>query len=320
MAETCLVLGATGGIGRAVVSQLLKDKKSVVLLSRNKEKVEKYFNEFPNIKILIGDASNLDDVLKASADCMALFYCVNTPYDKWTKTVRPLLKVSIDACIKNNVKLVFPGNVYSYGYAQYNRVDEMHPKFPHTKKGRIRLEMENMLYTAGKDENLKFSIIRMPDFYGPYVINGFSEQVFVNALSGKPLKWIGNKTVPIEYIFIEDGAKAMITIGLSDDTNKREFNIPGHSETTTEDFLNEISNQGGKNSKLSVLNSNLVFSVMGLFVPVIKEVKEMLYLKRHKLILDGSLYTKKFGTLPATPYNEGISKTLKWAKEFYHLK
>ena len=137
-------------------------------------------------------------------------------------------------------------------------------------------------------------------------------------MESRLLKWVGSKTVPVEYIFVEDAAKAMITIGLSTETNKREFNIPGFSETTTEDFLNEISNQGGKNSKLQVLNSNLVFSVMGLFVPVIKEVKEMLYLKRYKLILDGSQYIKKFGALPATPYTDGISKTLTWAKNFYN--
>ena len=134
MAEAYLVLGATGGIGRAVVKQLVEINKSVTVLSRSKEKAEKYFSEFPNVKVVFGDASNYDDVTNASQNCTALFYCVNTPYDQWTNTVRTLLKVSIDACVKNNVKLIFPGNVYSYGYAQYNRVDEMHPKFPHTKK------------------------------------------------------------------------------------------------------------------------------------------------------------------------------------------
>jgi hypothetical protein len=45
----------------------------------------------------------------------------------------------------------------------------------------------------------------------------------------------------------------------------------------------------------------------------------MLYLKRYKLILDGTQYNKKFGSIPATPYNEGIRKTLQWAKEYYNL-
>ena len=319
MAEAYLVLGATGGIGRAVVKQLVEINKSVTVLSRSKEKAEKYFSEFPNVKVVFGDASNYDDVTNASQNCTALFYCVNTPYDQWTNTVRTLLKVSIDACVKNNVKLIFPGNVYSYGYAHYNRVDEMHPKFPHTKKGKIRMDMENMLFVAGKDEGLNFTIIRMPDFYGPYVINGFSEQVFINALTGRPLKWIGSKTVPVEYIFIEDAAKAMVTAGLAENSAKMEFNIPGYSETTTKDFLTEISKQGGKNSKLQVMNSDIIFNIMGLFMPVVKEVKEMLYLKRHKLILDGSQYKKTFGSLPATPYKDGINKTLQWAKEFYNL-
>ena len=106
MEENCLVLGATGGIGRAIVDQLSKKGIKVSVLSRNRTKAEKYFKEFSNVKIIEGDASNSDDVENASKECTALFYCVNTPYDQWSKTVIPLLKVSIDACTKNNVKLI----------------------------------------------------------------------------------------------------------------------------------------------------------------------------------------------------------------------
>ncbi|MBL1213801.1 MAG: NAD-dependent epimerase/dehydratase family protein [Ignavibacteriae bacterium] len=319
MDEHYLVLGATGGIGKAIVAELTGKEKTVSVLCRDKEKGEKYFKDSANVKIITGDAFNAEDVIKASQNCTALFYCINTHYHKWAATVRPLLKISIDACIKNNVKLVFPGNVYTYGFAQYNRVDELHPKFPNTKKGRIRLDMENMLFKAGKDEGLNFAIIRMPDFYGPYVINGFSEQVFINALTGKTLKWIGSKNVEVEYIFIEDAAKAMVEGGLSEKSNRREFNIPACCETTTEKFLKEISEQGGKESKMQVLNSNFIFTLMGLFNPIVREVKEMLYLKRHKLILDGSQYKKTFGELPATSYEKGIKKTLDWARGYYNI-
>jgi nucleoside-diphosphate-sugar epimerase len=319
MEDHYLVLGATGGIGRAIVAELSSKEKKVVVLSRNKQKAENYFKDFNNVTIISGDASNADDVNKASENCGALFYCINTPYNKWAQTVKPLLKISIEACIKNNVKLIFPGNVYIYGFAQYNRVDELHPKFPCAKKGRIRLDMENMLFKAGSDEGLDFAIFRMPDFYGPYVINGFSEKVFTNALTGKALKWIGSKNVDVEYIFIEDAAKAMVEGGLSEKSNRKEFNIPACCETTTEKFLNEISKQGGKDSKMQVLNSNLIFTIMGWFNPIVREVKEMLYLKRHKLILDGSQYKKTFGELPATSYDEGIKKTLDWSREYYKI-
>lgn len=42
----------------------------------------------------------------------------------------------------------------------------------------------------------------------------------------------------------------------------------------------------------------------------------MLYLKKERLILDGSLYTSTFGDYPSTPYEQGIAATLDWARQW----
>jgi hypothetical protein len=59
--------------------------------------------------------------------------------------------------------------------------------------------------------------------------------------------------------------------------------------------------------------------MLGLFMPVLKEVVEMLYLKREKLILNGQKYIDTIGPLPATDYATGIRKTIAWTKSFYSL-
>lgn len=141
MNDKKLVLGATGGIGRAVVKALVESGHNVRVLVRSSEKAEKYLMEFKNVEIVEGDASKPDPVKNALEDCTHLFYCLNVPYQNWEDAVKSLLKTSIDACVEMNVKLVFPGNVYNYGLAQYNPVDEKHPHNAHTKKGKIRIEM-----------------------------------------------------------------------------------------------------------------------------------------------------------------------------------
>lgn len=314
-----LVLGFTGGIGRAATKALVENGHNVTALVRSRSKGEKYINELTNITLIEGDASDYNSVLKAADGCSHLVYGLNIPYDKWSENVVPLLETSLKVAAAKKLKFIFPGNVYVYGPAKLNPVNEAHPHEAPTKKGKIRVEMENLIKKYSTENNFPYTIIRMPDFYGPYVVNGFSEKLFINSITGKSLQWIGNKETTTEYIFIEDGGKAIANAAISEKADNQEFNIPASEPITNGDFLRKIAIAGGKNVKFSTLNSDIVFNIMGVFNPMVKEVKEMLYLKREKLVLDGTKYKKTFGNIPATPYREGIDKTISWAKEFFKL-
>jgi len=313
-----VILGYAGGIGSAAAKALLNRGEKVTGIVRNIDKAEKYAAYTPGINLVKGDAfspESLEGVL--SKGVKNLFYCVNVPYPDWEVKVRQMLAIAINTCARHNVKLIFPGNVYIYGLAKYNPVDEKHPYAAHTKKGRIRIEMEQMLKDASEKKGLVYTITRFPDFYGPFVINGFSEKIFTNSLTGKSLLWVGDKKTVTEFIYIEDAGEAMAVAALSEKGNNRVFNVPGYGEITSEAFLNQIVKQGSGTSKLNVLNSNLVFNILGMFNKTISELKEMLYLKRTKLILDGSLYKNTFGSVPARTYEQGIAETMDWAKRYF---
>lgn len=317
--DKCLVIGATGGIGRSAVKALVENGNHVRAFVRNKHKAEKYFFGLNNVEIFEGDATKPADLSKAIKGCSTLFYCANTLYTEWIEKARPLLKVSLDAALNAKARFVFPGNVYLYGHAQYNPVDEKHPHTAHTVKGKIRVEMEETIKQYSSEKGLQFTIVRFPDYYGPFVVNGFSEKAYQNALAGKSIQWIGAKLVPLEYIFIEDAGKCIATAGLSEQGINQEFNVPATSPITNNNYLGLISKVGGANSKLQILNSNLIFSIMGFFNKLIKEVVEMLYLKREELILDGTKFKNTFGFLPNTSYEEGVKKTFEWVKSFYKV-
>ena len=172
-----LILGLTGGIGRATANSLSHRNIPIRALVRDAGKAAKYTEGIQNIEIVTGDASQPKDLKKAFEGIEVVYYCINIPYNLWEQKALKLLKNCVDAAIEHQVKFVFPGNVYVYGHAKYNPVDEKHPHAAHTNKGQIRMEMEEMLALAKKEHSLNYTIVRMPDFYGPFVINGFSEQL-----------------------------------------------------------------------------------------------------------------------------------------------
>lgn len=317
--NTQLILGFTGGIGRAAALALSNKGIPIRALVRDKQKAEKYAKGLQNLEIIVGDAGEETDVDKAMKGVDAVYYCVNVPYPQWEERAIKLFYTCMSSAIKHKVKLIFPGNVYVYGHAKYNPVNEKHPHAAHTKKGQIRMEMEEMMAIAKKDQGLDYTIVRMPDFYGPYVINTFSEKLYQQALKGKSLQWVGNLDAQIELIFIEDGGAAMVMAALNSNSHGEVFNIPGVSATTARQYLSEIVKQAGTRSKISTLNSNLIFELVGLFLPIIRELKEMLYLKREKLILDGTKFKNSIGPLPTTEYITGIKKTLDWVRGFYSI-
>jgi nucleoside-diphosphate-sugar epimerase len=318
--KTQLILGFTGGIGRAVALALNKRNIPTKALVRNPEKARKYAEGLSNLEIIPGDASVLEDVDRAMKDVSVVYYCVNIPYQAWEKSAIKLFYNCLSSAAKHKVKLIFPGNVYVYGHAKYNPVNEIHPHAAHTKKGQIRMEMEEMMAMARKDQELDYTIVRMPDFYGPFVINTFSEQLYINALRNKKLQWIGDLDAEIEMIYIEDGGEAMVMAASSDNSHGEVFNIPGSSVTTASKYMAEIVKQAGSSSKITTFNSELLFNLIGLFSPIVREVKEMLYLKREKLILDGSKFKDKIGVIPSTDYTTGVRNTLNWVREFYAVK
>lgn len=320
MKVKALVLGSSRGIGNAIVRNLSARGIETVAGLRKMDDKEKYFpGGLEGVTFSPVEASDTHQIAAALNGCTHLFYCINVPYPEWYTKLETLLKASVDACIATGAKLVFPGNVYVYGKPQFNPVTEAHPHAAHTRKGKIRIRMEELLFQSHKKRGLQYTVVRMPDFYGPYVINGVTEKLFTSALTGKKMQWYGSLKVPYEMIFIEDGAQAMVDAGIAAHTNGFSLNVPGYAATTPAEILKEVSKQGGRKSGYTTISNGFLISMAGLFDKMAYEFGEMFYLRKEKLILSGELYRYMMGSLPATPYEAGIAKTLAWAKAFYRL-
>jgi nucleoside-diphosphate-sugar epimerase len=306
-----LVLGATGGIGHWTAVKLVELGEPVRVLVRDPARFQNSWPEAKGVEVVAGDALVAEDVRRASKDVTTVFHCVNVPYPEWAAKALPMLENSISAAQAVGARVVFPGNVYVFGHAGADVVREDHPMEPHTRKGRLRLKMEQRLEELHRSQGLPFTIVRMPDFYGPFVVNQLYAQVFRNALHGRSMPWYGDLDVPSEFLFIPDGGAAMVRAGLDPSSNGETYHVPGAGVITPREFLALVAKTAGSRSRPRAVPGWMV-ALVGVFNAEAREFREMMYLKRERFILDGSKFRQKFGSLPSTPYAQGVRETLDW--------
>ncbi|MCS0543211.1 SDR family NAD(P)-dependent oxidoreductase, partial [Aeromonas veronii] len=90
--EKALVLGATGGMGYAIVEELIEREIEVIAFARSKEKLERLFNNREKVQIVTGDVFNEEDLINAAKDIDVIFHAINIPYSEWYEKQPTLMR------------------------------------------------------------------------------------------------------------------------------------------------------------------------------------------------------------------------------------
>jgi nucleoside-diphosphate-sugar epimerase len=304
-----LVVGASGSMGYALVNELqTRGGFKVAAFARTKSKLETLFKNETNVSIVPGDVFKIEQLKAAAKDVEIIFHAMNVPYPDWEEKQPVLLRNILSVAKGENSKLVVVDNIYVYGRSNGEKVTEAFPKHPHTKKGKIRLQLENMI----KESGVQFLIAHFPDFYGPHAENTLLHQTFKNAIQNKKAVFIGQPDIPREYIYTPDGASALVELSLRNHAYGQEWNIPGAGVITGNEIL-QILRRQGYSKELKII-TKFVIQLVGLFNKGMKEYAEMFYLNEEPVILSGAKLKKELVSIPQTSYEIGISKTLQVMK------
>lgn len=309
MMKKALVLGASGSMGASITFELLKRGFQVVAFARNKEKLEALFTTHPEVSIFSGDGFRVDDLMKATAGIDIIFHAANIPYPEWSEKHPQLLKNVLLAAKQASAKVVMIDNIYAYGRNPGHPINEAHPKQPHTRKGKIRLQMEQLVKAAHSEETPAL-IAHFPDFYGPYGGNTILHVLLEPISRQKKGIFVGSMENAREYIYLPDGSKAVVELAHHEDAYGQNWNIPGAGVISGEEIL-RISDKILKRKNRAFSVGKVTISLMGLFNPMMRELVEMLYLTDDPIVLDGSKYEREIGAVPRTPYEIGIAETLR---------
>ncbi|MES5891372.1 MULTISPECIES: SDR family NAD(P)-dependent oxidoreductase [Bacillus cereus group] len=305
--KKALVLGASGSMGYAIVKELCNRGIHVVAFARNKEKLDLLFSDEENVEVVAGDVFIQEDIMSAAKDVDVIFHAVNIPYSEWEKQQAKLLTNILEVTKYYGIKLGIVDNIYAYGKQGRGLVKEDAEKRPHTKKGKIRLQLEEM----AKEANVQMFIAHFPDFYGPKAESTLVHHTLKGVLGNKMSSFVGDQRIAREYIFTPDGAKAMVELALHDKAYGQNWNIPGCGVITGEEMIQHMKELAGYKKSIITVNKWVV-RLLGLFDKQMKEFVEMLYLVEKPVILSGEKYEEYIGEIPKTPYYEGIRETIEY--------
>lgn len=299
---TQTILGANGTIGKVLAKELKNYTNQIRLVSRNPKKVNETDELFP------ADLSDVNMVEKAIAGSQVVYLVVGFDYnikvwrDKWPK----LMRATIDACIKHNAKLVFFDNIYLYDSNAMGHITEESPINPPGKKGLVRKEIAEMLMNEVKAGNITALIARAPDFYGPDNEKSFLiETVYKNLLKGKRPNWFMDATKKHSFIYTPDAARATAMLGNTPDAFNQVWHLPTDNNTLTGMEWIELFNKEMKTSKKVMVLPMFMLKLLGIFIPLMREMPEMMYQYDRDYFFDSSKFNSRF-SFATTTYEMGV--------------
>ncbi|UPJ16534.1 NAD(P)H-binding protein [Bacillus cereus] len=303
--KKALVLGASGSMGYAIVNELCGRGVHVVAFARNKERLGALFSGNKHVEVVAGDVFVKEDIMNAAKDVDIIFHVVNIPYSDWEKQQEKLLINILEVSKHYGIKLGIVDNIYAYGRQGEGLVKEEAKKRPHTKKGKIRLQLEEMV----KQANVRMFIAHFPDFYGPNAESTLVHHTLKGILANKMSSFVGDKKIAREYIFTPDGAKAMVELALHDEAYGQNWNIPGYGVITGEEMIQHIRELTGYTKRVITVKRGMI-QFIGLFDKQMKEFMEMLYLTEKPVVLSGEKYERYIGDIPKTSYYNGLKEMI----------
>ncbi|MCK0134867.1 NAD-dependent epimerase/dehydratase family protein [Arenibacter sp. S6351L] len=299
------ILGSGGAIGIELAKALKDYTTDIRLVSRNPQKVN------DTDKLFSADLLDRTKVFEAVQGSSIVYVTVGFPYNLkvWQQNWPKFIKYVIDACIEYKCKLVFFDNIYMYDLNYLNGMNEETPINPPSKKGKIRAEVAAMIMDKVKEGQLEALIARSADFYGPNIKNSsmLTEMAFKPLSNGKKANWLASLNFKHSFTYTPDAAKATALLGNSAKAFNQVWHLPTASNPFTgKEWIETIAKEMEVKPGIQVA-SRLIVKIMGLFIPIMREMPEMMYQYDRDYVFNSDKFDSHF-SFRTTPYLEGIKE------------
>jgi nucleoside-diphosphate-sugar epimerase len=313
MPNSVLIIGANGRLGQALTAAFAKAGWQVhgqVRRQPPRPQLGVHWVHMP-----AEDTKGLAETVRAAT---IVVHATNPVYTQWQTQAMPLARCAIDTARRLGALLMFPGNVYNFGKRMPQLLLESTEQHPTTRKGRIRVAIEQTL-REGAASGLRTVVIRAGDFFGGPGRGAWFDQIIAKSLRKGKVVYPGPLNAVHAWAYLPDLARAFVMVA------ERHAALPmfevlhfaGHELTGTdllENLARSARRQGLLLPNVPLQQRSLPWPLLraaGLAIPMLREISEMRYLWFAPHRLSGERMEKLVGKVPSTPIDQAMDETLR---------
>ena len=324
-----LITGGTGFIGIPLVKKLNSLGHTLKLLIRENSNITPFKN-LNNIEYIIGDVQDIDSLYKTIKD-IDLIYHLAGYVKTWAKDKAIYYNINIQGAeniakiaLENNVPLMYMSSFGALGPNPVNSTEATNENFQHVDFFINEYEKTKFLGREKIKEYIEKglkSVIFYPGFvYGPGDFNLYGEMVF-DIVAGQFLGLPGKGKSVFCMCYLDDVINGMGSVIGRDDLYGQGFVLGGENIKIGE-YLDLIAEIAG------VKKPRRFPKWLGMFYARLSKSKTIFSKKRVPYItpdmIIGMDYNWAYSSDSAieklgyklTPIREGLTKTVKWYKDF----
>lgn len=286
------VLGATGQIGRRVMTLCRDDGHEVIGVARRPDGPD----------CVAVDLSDPAQVAAALGSRDAVIATLGLPYDiqLWTQRWPVLTSAALAVAEASAARLVWLDNCYLYGLVD-GPIRESQLVAPRSALGRARAASAAMLAQAA-ERGLPVAIGRAADFVGPGVDGTVLPwSGLVRAVRGRSaalLGWVGDPRTLHSYADANEVASGLLDLALAEADGV--WHLPVLQPVTGVDLCNELGERFGKRIRPVGIPSAVV-RMAGAVSPKARAAADMAYLTENDFLLDDGRFRDRFGGIRRAP-------------------
>ncbi|HLJ35115.1 MAG TPA: SDR family NAD(P)-dependent oxidoreductase, partial [Ktedonobacteraceae bacterium] len=319
---TILVTGATGFLGSALVTELVRQQQSVRILARDAAKARAQFGEA--VSIVAGDITNERQVQEAVDGVSIVYHLVghlyhpSVPTELYRTTHVEGTRTLLAACQGQQQlqRIVHCSTTGVFGVTDQTPADENAPFAPTNPYEATKLESELLALAAYNEQGLPVSIVRPGLVYGPGDLHllGF----FASIKKGLFRVIDGGKAL-LHPIYIDDMTAAFLLCAEKPQAIGNSYNIADNHPVTIRELSSAIAHALNKElpgGSIPLWLANLASDLFSI-TPGLKGERAPLTRSRVQFLTNSRVYitnkaTAELGFLPRVDLEEGMRHTAKW--------
>jgi nucleoside-diphosphate-sugar epimerase len=303
MTRNILVLGAAGRLGYVAASAFRNAGWNVKGLVRPGRA-----GALPK-RVEPVEAVTREEAVAAGRGCAIVLNALNPAITQWRQNALSLAHGAIAVAEENSATLLFPGSVWNYGASMPELLDETTPEHPTTRKGGMRMEIEQRIREAC-DRGMRAIVLRAGDFFGGGRGSWF-DLVMVKDIDRSRLTYPGPLDVVHAWAYLPDFAATLVKLAEQRESFARyeAFGFPGHDPTGAQ-LIAAI--EAATKAKFNVRTMRWwMLKTFGQFLALGRELSELEYLWRVPHRVSGDKLKAAIGAIPHTPLTQAVAASLR---------